>query len=292
MRGTVTPSAPVGGRAVELEGRGRMYVREAAGPRPSAPTVVLLHGLGATASLNWDGTIPALARHFRVLAPDHRGHGRGIRCGGRFRLEDCAEDVAALIRQECDGGPVLVVGYSMGGPIAQLLCRDHPELVSGMVLCATSRVFSGAPIDRLRFALLAPLALASRLTPELPSLVPDALRHHHLLGDLVDEVSGHQRRALVMAAAGLGEFTSRDWVCDLTTPAVVVVTTQDGLVPPRRQHRLADCLGAPVVELDAGHFVAHSDPDALAAAVLSAIRRLAHRRRRPQSLPASDAEVA
>jgi pimeloyl-ACP methyl ester carboxylesterase len=269
-----------------------MYVREAPGPRRSSPTVVLLHGLGATAALNWDRVIPALARRFRVLAPDHRGHGRGIRCGGRFRLEDCADDVAALIRQECGGGPVLVVGYSMGGPIAQLLCRDHPELVAGMVLCATSRDFSGAPIDRLRFALLAPIALASRLTPDLPSLVPDALRHHHLLGDLVDEVSGHQRRAVVTAAASLGAFTSREWVCDLTTPAVVVVTTQDGLVPARRQHRLAECLGAPALELDAGHLVAHSDPDALATAVLSATGRMPARRRRAQPARGSEAEVA
>ncbi len=145
---------PVSGRHVDLPGRGKAYVREAQGPE-RAPTLVLLHGLGATAALNWDAAIPRLAERFHVLAPDHRGHGRGIRCGGRFRLEDCADDVAALIRQECDG-PVLVAGYSMGGPIAQLLCRDHPDLVAGLVLCATARDFRGSPVDRLRFGLLAP----------------------------------------------------------------------------------------------------------------------------------------
>jgi pimeloyl-ACP methyl ester carboxylesterase len=180
----------------------------------------------------------------------------------------------------------------MGGPIAQLLCRDHPELVSGVVLCATSRDFNGAPVDRLRFAALAPLALASRLTPNLPAIVPDAVRHHRLLGELVDELSGHERRALVTAAASLGAFTSREWVCDLTTPAAVVVTTQDGLVPARRQRRLAECLGAAVVELEGSHFVAHADPDALATAVLSAVRRLPHRRRAPLAAAPSDAEVA
>ena len=144
----------VWGRHVDLPGRGKVYVREAQGPK-RAPTLVLLHGLGATAALNWDAGIPRLAERFHVLAPDHRGHGRGIRCGGRFRLEDCADDVAALVRQECDG-PVLVAGYSMGGPIAQLLCRDHPDLVAGLVLCATARDFRGSPVERVRFGLLAP----------------------------------------------------------------------------------------------------------------------------------------
>jgi pimeloyl-ACP methyl ester carboxylesterase len=265
-------STAIVGRRVDLEGRGRGWVREAAGP-PGAPTLVLLHGLGATAALNWGGTIPALAERYRVLAPDHRGHGRGIRCGGRFSLEDCAEDVAQLIRQECDG-PVLVAGYSMGGPIAQLLARDHPDLVAGLVLCATSRDFNGTPVERARFLALAPLAVASRLVPQLPPLVPDVLRHHRLLGELVAEMGGHERRALVVAAASLGGFTSRTWVCDLTTPAAVVVTLQDTVVPVRRQRKLATCLDAPVVELDAGHFVPHSDPVALATAVLGACAHL------------------
>lgn len=259
----------VWGRHVDLPERGSVYIREARGPK-RAPTLVLLHGLGATAALNWDACIPTFARDFRVLAPDHRGHGRGIRCGGRFRLEDCADDVAALIRQECDG-PVLVAGYSMGGPITQLLCRDHPELVSGMVLCATSRDFRGSPVERARFGLLAPIALAARLAPQLRSVVPEAMRHHNLFGSLVSELSGHERRAVVAAADSLGGFTSRNWVCDLATPAAVVVTLKDGLVPPRRQRRLADCLNAPVVEVDNHHFVPHSDPQSLADAIVEAI---------------------
>jgi pimeloyl-ACP methyl ester carboxylesterase len=269
----------VRGRHVHLPGRGTTYVREARGPK-RAPTLVLLHGLGATAALNWDLCIPTLAKRFNVLAPDHRGHGRGIRCGAGFRLEDCADDVAALIRQECGGGPVLVAGYSMGGPVAQLLCRDHPELVSGMVLCATSRDFRGSPVERIRFGLLAPIALASRLTPPVPNFLPEALRPHRFLGVLALELGRHERRAMVAAANSLGSFTSRDWVCDLPVPAAVVVTLQDGLVPPRRQRKLAECLRAPVVELGTHHFAPHSDPRGLAHAILEAITLLPRRRRR------------
>src|SRR5207237_10480362 len=125
------------GRALELPGRGRTFVRELAGPA-GAPTVVLLHGLGASADLNWFPSFSALGRQFRVLAIDQRGHGRGIRVGTRFGLEDCADDVVALA-DALGIERVIPVGYSMGGPVAQLVWRHHRDRVAGMVLCATSR---------------------------------------------------------------------------------------------------------------------------------------------------------
>src|SRR6266851_2774754 len=84
-----------GGRWVELPGRGTTFVREVLGPQ-GAPTVVLLHGLGATGALNWFSVFEPLGARFRVLAIDQRGHGRGIRSTHRFRLADCADDVVAL----------------------------------------------------------------------------------------------------------------------------------------------------------------------------------------------------
>src|SRR5579864_8660271 len=65
------------GRIVELPGRGSAFARIAQGPA-GAPTVLLLHGLMATADLNWALAVPVLARRFNVVAPDLRGHGRGL----------------------------------------------------------------------------------------------------------------------------------------------------------------------------------------------------------------------
>jgi pimeloyl-ACP methyl ester carboxylesterase len=92
--GTQTPSLPRA-RRVRLRDRGVTFVHEGARP-PGAPTVILLHGLGATAALNWFTSFPALDPRFHVVAPDHRGHGRGMRAGTPFTLEDCADDVVAL----------------------------------------------------------------------------------------------------------------------------------------------------------------------------------------------------
>ncbi len=124
------------GAAMELPGRGTTFVRTMDGP-PGAATVLLLHGWTATADLNWFACYHPLAEHYRVVALDHRGHGRGIRTKKGFRLEDCADDAMAV----CDVlglEHVIPIGYSMGGPVAQLVWRRHRERVQGLVLCATS----------------------------------------------------------------------------------------------------------------------------------------------------------
>ena len=98
--------------------------------RPGAPTVVLLHGWTATADLNWFTCYQPLGEHYRVVALDHRGHGRGIRSRKTFRWRTAPTtpspscDVLGIDR-------FIAVGYSMGGPVAQLLWRRHPELVDG-----------------------------------------------------------------------------------------------------------------------------------------------------------------
>ena len=134
---------------------------------PGAPTILLLHGWTASADLNWFACYAPLARHYRVLAIDHRGHGRGIRTRARFRLADCADDAAALIDQ-LGTGPVIAVGYSMGGPIAQLLWHRHRDKVAGLVLCATTdRFSSGTREGRAWLGGLQMMARMARLTPDV-----------------------------------------------------------------------------------------------------------------------------
>ena len=124
---------------------------------------MLLHGLIATADLNWFPSFAPLGRRFHVVVLDQRGHGRGLRSKQPFQLASCADDVAALA-DVLGLDRFVVAGYSMGGPWScSPLRRRHPDRVSGLVLCATATTFtSGRPEERLRFASLGSLALASR----------------------------------------------------------------------------------------------------------------------------------
>src|SRR3954451_6697722 len=123
----MTPVPPVPlppGRTVLVPDRGEFFVRDTGpltSPAGDGPTVLLLHGWTFGADTNWF-TMYGPLQHagYRVVALDHRGHGRGLRSSDPFRLTDCAADAAGVVR-ELGAGPVVAVGYSMGGPIAQLL---------------------------------------------------------------------------------------------------------------------------------------------------------------------------
>jgi 3-oxoadipate enol-lactonase len=276
-----TPALPPG-RPLELPGRGTTFVRELPGP-PGAPTVLLLHGWTATADLNWFPSYFTLGRRFRVVALDHRGHGRGIRSSRRFTLADCADDAAAAVRS-LGIDRVIATGYSMGGPVAQLLWRRHHDLVAGLVLCATSRNFRGDPRERVWFSLLPGVAMAARVAPPgVRSRVADRFLSNRLDGSpLADWAVEELRRndPLVLAQAGnaIGRFTSHEWIGQVDVPTAVVVTEQDSVVPPHRQRKLAASIpGATVHPVAGDHGVCVANPRRFVPVLLEACSSVAAR---------------
>jgi len=261
----------------DLPGRGTTRVWECAGPR-GAETLVLIHGVTFTAELNWRGVFAALGRHFRVVAADLRGHGDGIRARSRFRLEDCADDVAALAGV-LGLDRFTVVGYSMGGMVAQLVYRRHAALVSGLVLCSTACDVRGSPGEQLAALATPAMAAALQWNPVL-HLVGAEVFGVVLLGGVDDPATGRWARAqlsrttlatAVSAIRAVSEFASAGWISQVAVPTAVVVTTRDHVVPPGHQFGLARAIpGASVHELDAGHGVCINAPDLFARTLLEA----------------------
>jgi pimeloyl-ACP methyl ester carboxylesterase len=241
---------------IDLPGRGRTVVPDIPGPA-GAPALLLLHGLGATGRLNWGRCYRPLSRHFRVLSVDHRGHGKGLRTR-RFRLEECADDAVAAA--EALGVKQLVaVGYSMGGPIASLAWRRHPERVTGLVLCATARHFTPRSTARLARATLPAVALATRLVPHvvhrrMVQRMLVRIEHPELRDRVQEELLGHEPATVIQAAEALTRFSSHDWIGEVNVPTAVVVTTLDELVPASRQLKLARSIpGARIFEVEDDH---------------------------------------
>jgi pimeloyl-ACP methyl ester carboxylesterase len=268
------------GRLLDLPKRGKTWVREVPGPTPDAPVVVLLHGLGATGLLNWFPSVDALARTHRVIALDHRGHGRGIKPRICFRLEDCADDVASMIHA-LGVGPAVVTGYSMGGPITQLTWKRHPDVVRGIVLCATSYRFG--PQD-MRFGPVGDaIGLGMRFTPRL-------VRQQVLRGAInfnpqnrprpdwvMEELNQHDPAAIVEATMAIQRFDSSAWIDAIDVPAASVITLYDRLVPPRRQVKLAQLTQAEVFEVKGGHDVCVMRPDRFVPALVAAVKSVTAR---------------
>jgi len=100
------------------------------------PPVVLVHGSGpgVTAYANWRLTIPELARHFHVYAPDMVGFGYTDRPEGvTYGMETWSKQILAFL-DALDLERVSLVGNSFGGGLALRVAVEHPERVDRLVL--------------------------------------------------------------------------------------------------------------------------------------------------------------
>jgi pimeloyl-ACP methyl ester carboxylesterase len=104
----------------------------------SGPDVILVHGLGLSSMKTWRYQVPALATRFRVHTYDVRGFGGSDNPLKRFSVQQHSYDLAALM-DAVGLARAIVVGFSMGGWIAQQFALDFPERVRALVLsCTTS----------------------------------------------------------------------------------------------------------------------------------------------------------
>jgi pimeloyl-ACP methyl ester carboxylesterase len=239
-------------RTLRVPGRGELFLRDTGG---DGPVVMLLHGWLATADLNWWSTYGALTdAGYRVLAIDHRGHGRGLRPLAPFRLAECAADAAAALRQ-LDVVPATIVGYSMGGAIAQLVARDHPDVTAAVVLSGTAQHWQ-EPESRRVWRAMGVFGFTLSVAPRLAyrsGFRRIGLSDPRRTAWLLSELERHSARDVAEAGRELGRFDSRPWLPSVNVPAAVVVTSRDSAVPPRKQRELAAALNASVFESAIDH---------------------------------------
>jgi pimeloyl-ACP methyl ester carboxylesterase len=275
---------------LDLPGRGRTCVIDAPGPE-GAPVVILLHALATTAALSWYPSIEALTEHYRVIAFDQRWHGRGIQ-SDEFRIADCADDVVA-VADALGIDKFTLVGYSMGGAVAQLTWKRHRDRVEGLVLAATARNFRGKVTERLWFSMTAAAMnrwgerarmgmqkVASALSDQPAGLSAAADR---IAPWAMSEFRSTSTWSIFAALDEVGRFDSATWINRVDVPTSVIVATRDRFIPTRRQRRLAASIpGAMTYDVEGNHAAivlgAEEFVPVLIAACRSVTRRLERRR--------------
>jgi 3-oxoadipate enol-lactonase len=227
--------------------------------------------------MNFYTCFPELRKRHRVIALDHRGHGRGIRSRSAFRLEDCADDAAALAGA-LDLGACTVVGYSMGGAIAQLLWRRRPEVVGALVLCATAARFSSRRFNPVMGAAASGAAASLSLMPGFLRRSGMAYATNRWMTAAgasdwaAEEWSRHDPSSLIQAGLANSRFDATLWTGQIDVPTAVVVTELDEMVSPRRQRFLAEAIpGAREFRVAAGHRAVGDAPELFLPALLAAI---------------------
>lgn len=274
------PDVPVA-KPLELPGRGStVYVDTGLPPTADSatrPTLILLHALATTGLLCWYPSMEALSQRYRVVVFDQRWHGRGIR-SSQFRLDDCADDVAAVA--DALGIDTFVpVGYSMGSLVAQLVWHRHPSRVDGAVLGASTMYFhpQRGEVRALRSAADGIYRRAARRIGPLPD-EPAITTADGGRGWAFGQFRSTSNAEIAGAAAALSSFDSSSWIGTMTVPTSVVIPAKDRAIPAARQRQLARALpNSTTYEFEGGHASVVLNAEAFRPALLAACASVATR---------------
>jgi len=249
------------------------------------PVALVLHGgLGVDHQM-YRGLDP-LGEQLRLVYVDHRANGRSTGDAATVTMEQWAADAAEVARQVADGEPVIVIGHSYGGFIAQEMMISHPDAVRAAILVTTTpgqlgtgeepapegppmpeefaEMFANMPETDEEYA-----GFQDRL---LPAYVHDLdiapLRK--AMQDTIFRVDAMRRGFEVLA-----EWSSVDRLDSVRIPVLVLAGRHDAFCAWPQSERIARRLpdAETVVFEESGHLPWMEEPDAFFAAVTDWLER-------------------
>ncbi|GGT28084.1 alpha/beta fold hydrolase [Streptomyces purpureus] len=246
----------------------------------TTPALLLAHGAGGGIAANFGPVLGALSTGRRVLGADYPGAGDTPRSDAPLELDDLADRLIA----EADAAGLdrfALCGYSLGTAVAVRAAARHPGRVTALVLTAG---FAYADHATRQTAILWRELHATGQYELLGRLMLPVCLSPGALNALSDE-------ELTAAVRATGETTPpgsadhadlvvradvREDLAGLEVPTLVIVTTEDRLVPPHLQRDLAARLPhARVAELATGHLPVVETPDAWAALITTFLDEVA-----------------
>jgi pimeloyl-ACP methyl ester carboxylesterase len=262
-----------GGNAEFVELRSVPTVRVARTGR-GAP-LLLINGLGASLEM-WRPLVGELAGERELIAFDLPGTGRSARARWPMRMPQLARLVIELL-DHFEYQRIDVLGYSLGGVVAQELAHRSPDRVRKLVLCATTPGVPSIPPNPLVTALmLTPARYYSRALAELMLPIIAGGRTARDPGAL--EAGLDERLARPPTAVGylhqlyaLTGWSSHPWIGRLPHRTLVVHGDRDPVVPLVNGRYLAEAIprGRLHVAPGAGHLFLFDEPGSVTAALES-----------------------
>jgi pimeloyl-ACP methyl ester carboxylesterase len=219
------------------------------------PRVLLVHGGTGSGAFDWEFVRAPLARSYRLLAVDLRGHGRSSDPFERLSLDQIADDIEALVEQVgvCDA----IMAFSVGASaMITLLCR-RPTLTRAFVCIAGSTAGDPTQVEGI-------------VNGPWPADLK-ALRHEH--GPEADYWRGLRGK---LARSWAGHHVSETELAHLAIPTLVLCGDRDRVEPVESALSLSRSLpdGELLVLPRCGHFAPRERPAELSAMVESFLDRV------------------
>ncbi|HTD13855.1 MAG TPA: alpha/beta hydrolase [Chthoniobacterales bacterium] len=231
----------------------------------AGPPLLLVHGLLVTGEM-FEPVIEHFAARRRVIVPDLRGHGRSRGLGPPYTITRLASDLSCLL-DHLGIESTAVLGYSMGGAIAQQLFLDRPKRCNRLVL-ACSYAFKMATFRERLDAALVPILLniigMRRFAKFVLSQGTKQLGKERAEW-VAGLIANQDRKLMVSAWRAAIAFDSRPRLADIKCPTLVVAASNDHTVPLHHAKMLHDGItSSQLVIIDgANHALIWTRPDEL-----------------------------
>ena len=237
-------------------------------------TILLLHGLGSTKA-DWDFQIDSFSKHYRVIAPDLRGHGNSSKPKKRseYGISLCAEDNILLL-QELKIDLFTVVGFSMGGAVAFEMALKYPELISSLIVVNTSPDFNnlgemGEKMIKDRTKILDRLGIEPLAKQVAESLFPTN-EQLKLRDSFYERLKSNPVESYFYSFITLMEWGIGEKIKSIKTPSLVIASDQD-YTPVSLKKDYSEKMGNAKVEVidHSRHGVTMDQPDQFNSIVLN-----------------------
>ncbi|MBK8617892.1 MAG: alpha/beta hydrolase [Anaerolineales bacterium] len=193
--------------------------------KPDRAPVLLIHGSTIDGPTDWGDIAPELAKHYKVLVPDCRGHGHSNNPNMTYSFKELADDAAAFIRA-LGYERAHVIGHSNGGNVALVTLMDHPDVIQTCIPQAANAFVTQYLIER------EPVVFdPERVKNEVPEWMNEMIMLH-------GEVNGQDywRDLLQMTMKEIisePNYTPAD-LAQVTKPVLVIMGAEDTVNAPDR----------------------------------------------------------
>lgn len=208
--------------------------------------IVLLHGI-SNSGRAWGPQIPGLVKAgYRVIVPDHAGHGASAPLTVPFGVGDIADDVEKLLEQ-LSVDSLDLVGLSLGGMVALELALRHPTRI-GRLIVANSFDKTATPefqdmAEGWARIFERPKGAIQRLEQSWPSLVSpefqasaEGLQTYQVWHGIAATADG---QSLAHVSRGIGTFDASMRIAQLSMPTLFISGSLDKMSPPATSERMA-----------------------------------------------------
>lgn len=239
----------------------------------AGPPLFMVNGLGGDIRA-WSFLLPHLNKSFTTIVYDMRCAGKSDKPSDSFCISDLADEAKALIEHlGLDG--VSLLGFSMGGMVAQDFALNHPDRLDKLVLVST------APATRKMYAIpdsVMKLFVRTDISPKLIAMVYDVIfgsdfRKAHPVREYIDfkmnDDNPQPADAYLNQLNAIKSFDVRSRVRDIALPTLIVAGSEDRVISPKNAHWLNEHIsGSRIAVFDGvGHVVPIEKPEKLAEEV-------------------------